>query len=162
MFSADSRWVQNRKKQINEFSGEKFVAIADPGSDRIPGVCYLMRGRQAGLHLGAHRRSDECVNIQGTSGFGALNLAVLKGARKIYLLGFDYNQSSQHWYENYAWQTPDKQKDDTFLRWAEDFNLAAVQLEKLGTQVFNACPQSVITSFPKISLEELYGQHILR
>lgn len=156
MFSADSTWAENRRKEMTAFAGEKYLAIARPLYDPpIPGMTYLVRGRTPGLSFNSHT-----VNIHGSSGFGALNLAVLHGAKTIFLLGFDYRSHGYHWYENYPWQPPSLPADNgIFEQWADYFDLAAEQLKKAGVEVYNACPESLIKSFPTVTLEEVVEWH---
>lgn len=87
----------------------------------------------------------------GNSGYGALNLAYLKGSRRIILLGYDFCHSATHWHEGYAWQG--KSNDSMYRKWATQFIRALPQLHKHGVQVLNASPDSAITAFPKVELE---------
>ncbi len=146
MFSADSTWVENRQSELASFKGERYLAIARPTS--ISDVEHLIRGRGVGLSI-----QWPIVNIHGTSGYGALNLAFLKGAKTIFLLGYDYSQANHHWYQNYTWQGLGR--DHVFEQWAKHFVLAATQLQAAGVKVYNACPESVITAFPKIKLGDV-------
>ncbi len=138
--------MDNRKQEIESFQGERYLAISRPLP--IPDVEYLVRGRGVGLST-----QWPTVSIHGTSGYGALNLAFLKGAKTIFLLGYDYSQANHHWYENYTWQGLGR--DHVFEQWAKHFVIAATQLHMAGVKVYNACPDSVITAFPKIKLDDV-------
>jgi hypothetical protein len=91
----------------------------------------------------------------GTSGFGALNYAVLKGAQKIVLLGFDYGPRAGVWHHNqqhYAF--PHRQNGGDWAQWARNFDGVAPGLKARGIEVLNASPASAITAFPRVSIEE--------
>lgn len=93
----------------------------------------------------------------GTSGYGALNLAYLKRARKIVLLGFDYKISHKdsvghHNEQHYI--NKRRQNKRYWANWARNFDYAAKQCHKSGIYVLNASPVSSIDAFPKCTPEE--------
>ena len=86
----------------------------------------------------------------GNSGHQAVNLAVLMGARKILLLGFDYRTTGgQHWHG----QHPIATAADTGP-WLRAARVAAPQLAAAGVEVINCTPGSALDAFPQISLDE--------
>jgi hypothetical protein len=96
------------------------------------------------------------ISCGGSSGYGALQLAFKKRARKIVLLGFDYGFTQPGvWHHNEHhynfWQS------QSTLRWrqfAASFNVAAPVLKTAGVEVINASPSSTITCFPRLSIDE--------
>lgn len=145
VFSLDQNWARHRCSQMSTFHGEKFLAVPDfywPYVDQS--AIMLRRLRRPGLSedLGA-------VHVCGTSGYGALNLAYLKRAREVYLLGFDMSGSG-HWHPEPGWGG-----GIALEPWAAAFDEAAVQLRDSGVSVWNCSPKSTITAFEKISLEEI-------
>lgn len=92
----------------------------------------------------------------GTSGFGAVNLAWLKGARKIVLFGFDYGATEGGWHHNpqhYAFEY--RQVDANWQKWARNFHNVARRLTAEKVEVINASPLSRITAFPKMTIDEV-------
>lgn len=149
LFSMDASWIRNRREMVDEFAGEKYLAVApDFHFANGPVACYLKRDRQGRglstnpgvIHLGG-----------GNSGYGALNLAVLKGATRIVLLGYDLTGPNQHWHSGYSWADA-LSSDSLYQRWAEQFDLAATELRQRGVRVVNASPISRITAFRKVPL----------
>lgn len=119
---------------------------------RLPeNVTALRRSRAEGL-------SDDpgMIHAGGTSGYGALNLAFLKQAKQIVLLGFDYKpgpkgewrHNSEH-YKSHGSQSP-----DALASWVKPFDAAAVQLKARGVTVLNANPGSLVTAFPRVTFAE--------
>jgi hypothetical protein len=93
----------------------------------------------------------------GTSGFGALNFAWLKGARKvILLLGFDYrSDAAGNWhYKESAYGRELHYRAELWQQWAEYFSYIAGQLEAFGVKVLNGSPASEIRCFPRVTVEE--------
>jgi hypothetical protein len=91
----------------------------------------------------------------GTSGFGALNLAWLKRARKIILLGFDYGARNGAWHHNeHQYHFSYRQVDAKWQQWAWNFHKAAARLQTDGVQVINASPHSRIEAFPRMTIDE--------
>lgn len=145
MFSADKVWVSKRHEQIKAFTGEKYIAVTEVPSNHIAGVHYLDKIRATGLSL-----SPDAVHVSGSSGYGALNLAFILGAKKITLLGFDYKESSQHWYNPNHWN---KTKNNiSFPLWTAAFDSTVEVLQQHSVIVLNASVDSAVTAFPKIDL----------
>ena len=83
------------------------------------------------------------------SGYAAINLAVLKKARRIYLLGFDMVPTAKdktHWHDGYPWNNGSSIV--YYSRWAKLFDTIAKQLPD-GVEVINANENSGIDSFKK-------------
>jgi hypothetical protein len=95
------------------------------------------------------------VGSGGNSGFQALNLAVQFGARRVLLIGFDMtDQFGVHWYGRANGNGRSNPAEWNFRRWRAAFATASVQLKAAGVQVLNASDLSVLTCFPKITLEQ--------
>lgn len=88
------------------------------------------------------------------SGFQALNLAILGGARRILLLGFDMRRddAASHWFGEHPAPLRRSSPYDAFVR---AFHNAAAEIEALGVKVVNCSPTSAITCFPRVPLESV-------
>lgn len=91
----------------------------------------------------------------GTSGFAALNLAFLKGAKQIVLFGYDHTAKGAQWHANwkhYAGHRNHSRRN--WGTWAENYEATLPLLRQNGVEVANASPESLIGAFPRCSLED--------
>jgi hypothetical protein len=151
--SIDQRFILERHQELAEFAqttqlylapGDRFCRTVDP----VAGAIYLRSEFMQGLST-----SPDLLHTGGTSGYAALNLAVLKRARKIVLLGYDYGVigGRHHYHDDYFWHRPE---DQSWQSWARHFDSAAIQCRELGIEVINASPRSAIECFSKMLIEE--------
>jgi len=84
------------------------------------------------------------------SGLCAINAALSGGAAKVILLGFDCTEG--HYYTE-RWRHPEDGKKDKYLSLRRKF----AAFEGWQHMIFNACPQSTITVFPKITTKEAFN-----
>lgn len=95
------------------------------------------------------------LNEGGTSGFGALGVAVHKRAKDIVLLGFDYDGPQKNWHRNGGhYKEHRHQQLAAWAIWARSYDVAVPGLKALGVRVRNASPKSRITAFEKITLAQ--------
>jgi hypothetical protein len=159
VFSLDQRWIQGNRELLERLAATSTqVYLSMPEHERIPirGVRWL-RYR----HIRSGGLSDDPYEIECgySSGYGALNVAVHKRARKIVLLGFDYRGKGDVHYcpERYAHLYRHHQN---WERWGQHFSTMMPQLAKRGVEVICATPESAITAFPRVTIEE--GLRFLR
>lgn len=144
MYACDSRlwkWVNGAP----DFPGLKFTL--DPMAKRWPGVRLLGKGPHQGLSLDPAK-----LCLGGNSGYQALNLAVLLGATRILLLGYDMGVSSkgkQHWHGDH----PNKMRSpyQTFLN---NYPTLVEPLTKAGIEVINCSRETRLKCFPRMTIEE--------
>lgn len=143
--SADVPWIQAMEATVLQFPGERIMVASVPGCE---GITWLYRSRELTL-------SDDpsVIHVGGTSGYAALNVAYLKKAKSISLLGFDYAQINQHWFSEYSWKN--YRSEDLWKTWAKNFDSTLPQLTAAGVEVVNYSPDSRIEAFPKKRLEDL-------
>ena len=129
-FSVDPGWIRRHSCLLEVFLGDHYACLpleTHPECAGIRGVTYLQRDPEAGLSLEpTHLRTG------GNSGYAAINLAVLKRARSIYLVGYDMDPL-----------------EEKFRSWAPKFDAMVPQLSDLGVKVLNCNPKSHITAFPR-------------
>lgn len=101
-------------------------------------------------HLGAYETALESKTLSAAhcAGYSAIHYAIIHGARKVYLLGFD--GGVKHWHQPHPIETDegDVWKMNVGMR-----ELAA-HCEKAGIEVWNASPNSSIRDFPICTLDE--------
>lgn len=88
------------------------------------------------------------------SGYGAINLAVRLGAKKIILLGFDMQHSngSSHWHDGYDTTFT---LLDPYVKMMHEYKRLPQALSDLGIEVINASIDSRLDVFPRINLDEI-------
>lgn len=110
------------------------------------GVHMLRNGGRDGL-------SADAAALQNgrNSGYQAINFAVLAGAKRIALLGYDGRaQGGQtHWFGDHPVRTPEA----NLACYARNFNNMTAPLQQLGVEVVNCSPGTVVTAFPRIPLD---------
>ena len=86
------------------------------------------------------------------SGYQALNLAILAGARTVILLGFDAREPTadrkSHWFGDH----PRVEPVAVFAEYRKAFSAAEGAIRAAGVRVVNCSPGSAIDSFPKMDL----------
>jgi len=133
LFSLDHRWIRRNRDFIAGFEGEKFIALpleTWPDCGGIPGVTYLQWGHRDGWS-----EDPGIVNTGGNGGYAALNLAYLKRAKQVNLVGFDMAGGGE-----YKSQYP---------YWAKAFNTVLPQAKAAGVEVVNWSRESAIVAFPQ-------------
>jgi hypothetical protein len=155
-FSLDLKAIRLWWPRLVGLGYEQFYAvdrrwISGINSKPTPKMRFLLRRQGPDLST-----ADGIITAGGTSGFGALNLAFLRGAKKIVLLGFDYGGAGGVWHHNEHHYTFQQQQDrDNWAKWATNFNRPAQFLRKTGVEVINASPDSAITAFPRSTIDEV-------
>lgn len=94
-------------------------------------------------------------------GYASLHLAVKLGAKNVILLGYDMKHEANgqtHWHGGHVdergTKIPHREKS-MITNMVPYFGSLKEELDKRGVQVVNACPDSNITIWPKISLDEI-------
>lgn len=96
-----------------------------------------------GLHTGSN------------SGYQAMNIAYLAGAKRILMLAYDmrFAGRSTHAHDGH----PHKHPEDVYSGYARNFKTMLPQLTRAGVEVINCTPGSRIDAFPIRSLASILG-----
>lgn len=131
-FSLDSYWVRRHRNLLESFPREKYVALpleTFPECGGISGVQYLQWGHCDGLS-----EDPAILNTGCNTGYAAINLAYLKQASVIHLVGYDMQPSDN---ERFEW-------------WAPLFRNMLPQLAARNVAVLNHNLKSYIDAFPRV------------
>lgn len=152
-FTLDMKFAREYSNRLEEWakSHEVYLCVPSGHSARVVrGAIYLDRIHVRGVS------TDPGLIAQGLhSGYGALNLALLKRAKRIVLLGYDL-AGSGHWHDGYSWD-----KEITAARyhprWADRFLDVARHLPRAypGVEIVNANPRSRVKCFPFTTYKEV-------
>lgn len=140
----DFRFFHWFRREISAFDGMKVTCR--PNKSYPSDVVVLRRIRSHAISM-----QPECIADANNSGYAAINLAVKLGARRVYLLGYDLRvtPASTHWHDGY----PRRHNPGVFGKLHAHFAALAQELPRLGVEVWNANPSSLLRAFPKCTLE---------
>lgn len=150
MVSIDRTYAERSAKEVREFKGEVILGYGRPDlvKGKLPNATYVKWNRDRGLS-----NNPEVVNGLN-SGYAALNVAYLKGAKIIALLGFDMKMGeTKHFHEGYSWDSG----SGNYKAWAKLFDDAKIILDRNDVEVINYIgPKgSALYQFPTRPLEEI-------
>lgn len=93
------------------------------------------------------------VSMNSNSGAQAINLAILFGAKRILLLGFDMRdiEGRAHWFGQHPQPLVQVQ---LYAEWIHKLTIAAPQAKARGVHIINCTPDSALQCFDKVSLED--------
>lgn len=162
MYACDNHWWLNVPRDFSGFSGEMWTSheeIVHPhevhGNDAREVVKKFPNVRTVYGRDGSEFSLDpNFIRYGHTSGFQAINLALLKGCRKIVLVGFDsrHVDGKTHFFGDHP-KGIHTTSNDGYAQHVQHFNRAAICLPN-GVTIINATPGSAIKCFPMMSLED--------
>jgi hypothetical protein len=147
LYSCDPEWWRLHDG-AREFRGERWSSHHKDGNDK------LEIAEEYGLKLVAGKLSPgfstdpECIHYGHNSGFQAVNVAILKGATRIVLVGFDMRVvgKSTHFFGSHPKPLRDNTQFEKFIK--------AFGEVKPPVPIINATPGSALTCFPMMTLDE--------
>jgi hypothetical protein len=148
LYACDAKWWAWHKGAPT-FAGLKYTLARPvvPAPRLWPGVVALQDCGRLGLSL-----DPTSLKTGHNSGYQAINLAVLFGAARILLLGYDMHApgGKDHFFGKHPDQTrpPFRQCLDAFVSMVEPLKAA-------GVDVVNCTPNSALRCFPTGTLAEL-------
>lgn len=152
LYACDARWWE-AYKGVPEFKGLRVSQDTK----------VLLMKRDIKI-VRSQRGRDRLITNQpgiigwgGNSGFHCLNLAVVWGARRIILIGYDMRLDlGTHWHGLH--QSMNNPTPGNVLRWCRAVDGVAEALKKMKIEVLNTSDVSSLKNYPKVSLEEAIGQ----
>jgi len=140
-FFSDLKWFLVFSHELRAFTGD-VVTHCQRVLPQINEHPYLKVLRRAADGL-----QPDALGFGGNSGCGAVNLAFLLGARRVFLLGFDCKHEAQHHWHSWTIEDPNPHAFPKFL---EGWCAVARDLPRWpGREIVNLCPDSAIPFFPK-------------
>ncbi len=145
-FFFDFDWFERNRTELARFTGIK-VSIAGK-THEIPWLRELKRGSKNCLSA-----VPTVVNHGVNSGHCAINLAVLLGATRIILVGFDMRvvDSNHNFHQNHEKRMKETLYAEEFI---PSFDSLVDPLHILGIEIFNTTLDSAMNCFPKQELIE--------
>lgn len=153
LYAADERWWGTYRSAI-DFAGLKMtchvVNSSIPKSVRrvqLCNECEEKEPRYSEIIVG-----EDVIGRGGNSAFQALNLAVVFGAKTVFLLGFDFCGS--HWHEPHP-EPLKRTRDSTRLKWRDMLDAQSKRLQEMGITVLNCSSVSLLQNYRKVLLQDV-------
>ncbi len=146
----DIKWYEAHKKQLSEYKGVVFTNVGQLAKSRDPWLWWLER-ESKGVH-------ENALGWNWNTGAAAINLAVILGAKNIYLLGFDMKlgpDGNANWHVNNL----DKPDPAVYDKFREGFVSVDKQLKEKYplVRVFNVTDDSDLETFIKLPVKEFWS-----
>lgn len=155
LYACDAEWWDVHEG-APEFNGERWSSH-DPkkgsGNDKAKAAEKWGLNLVLGTHKQGFSRDPNVIHYGQNSGFQAVNLAILRGATKIVLVGFDMREVNGH--RHFFGQHPSP------LRNSGDYRnfIRAFEQANSPVPIINATPGSALKCFPMMPLEEALEDH---
>lgn len=166
VFWGDKNWYLKNRNALAGFKGLKVTChpYFANGKFRSENVKHTPKdnSHNKGISPTPHK-----VSWNANSGAAAISVAANMGVKRIVLLGFDMKLGTdgrQHWHSKYSGPgeyTPREEKKLPFLRHLAGFPAIARDAHGLGIEIINACPDSSINVFPRMTaMDVLNGMSV--
>lgn len=145
LYACDFRWW-DAHKGVPGFAGEKWSI------DRRAKEEYGIR-RIEGKNEPFFSMDPTRIHNGRSSGFQAINLALLMGAAHVLLIGYDMQRTDghAHWFGNHPAGLATTRDYSNFI---EAFNKTKKQVEKMGSPIVNCTRKTVLKCYPQMDLAE--------
>ncbi len=140
------------RERFAAFHGQK-CTIQNSGANIKDAAVHMLRNINYPNHSTGLSLDPKALCTGRNSGFQALNLAVLAGAKYIILLGYDGKPGDDgraHWFGDHPRPTPPA----IYPLLKQAMSAAELALKNIGVIVVNCSPGSAIDSFPKMDIRQ--------
>lgn len=147
LYYSDAKWYQwhYQESWFEHFYGR--IYTIDKREIHLPGVMRLKWGDKQGLST-----FRDALCLGGNSGYQAINLAFLMGAKKIVLVGYDMRAQGEktHFFGDHPAPTP----KDVYDVYVPHFSTITDTLAAYDVEIINTSLESAIDCFDKKPLKE--------
>lgn len=155
-YFADHRWYRWHKDKplFKQFPGERYSIENANSAIEDPRITVLRNLSVVGGTMGRLSTDPSGLYTAMNSGYQAIGLAVLKGARRIVLLGYDMKpcvDGRHHWHKEH----PVPMDGGIYVRWREEYKQMAPTAKAMGIEILNATSDSALDGFAKVTLESV-------
>lgn len=136
------------KQRFADFSGQK-CSIQHWGKEAIGADVHLLNnGGNEGIST-----DPASIKTGRNSGYQALNIAVLSGASRIVLLGYDgkFSNGRAHFFGDH----PEREGEGVVIDYSRYYRTVENPLKELGIEVLNASPGNAIPHFRTVDLDQV-------
>ena len=159
LYGCDERWW--RVHEGTDFAGEKWTTHGDANNNDKREIARLYNVNLVqGLSANDKGFSTDpsVIHYGDNSGYQAINMAILLGSPYIVLVGFNMSRpgGKAHFFGGHPAGLTDQER---YERWVPQFELAAKELTDVV--IINATPDSALTCFPQMDLEDALENYSL-
>jgi len=144
----DVKWFQSFESELARYKGVVFTSCQQLQRTNLPWLWFMSR-RAFGLY-------ENALGWNGNTGAAAVNLALLLGAKRIFLLGFDMHLSKDNkpnWHQNRL----NKPNKNIYSKFLKGFGKLVTDLKKFpDVEIINVTDDSSLNLFPKIGVIEFW------
>lgn len=146
LFFGDEKWWRANKEALDDWH-----APIVTNSEKLGHESSLIKlpRKLKGFHRDA-------LGWNGNSGASAINLALIMGAKRIYLLGFDMCHDV-HGNANWHNDSVKPAVPENYVNYRRDIEASARLYEFPETEIINLNPDSALECFPKMDWELVLG-----
>jgi len=150
LYHCDSAWWRHHKGAPG-FQGERWSSHDAGINDKSDVAARYPVRIIAGKPGSTFSRDPSVIHYGKNSGFQAINLAILMGARRIILVGVDMQvrDGQRHFFGDHP---KSLRNGATYRSWVPIFRNAARHLE--GVEIINATPGSALDCWPVMTIGE--------
>ena len=148
----DARWFEIFAHELKAFKGTVFTNSPQLYKNRLPWLWTMLR-ESRGLH-------HHALGWNKNTGATAINLALLLGASRIYLLGFDMALSldgKPNWHDRQILK-PDASIYPKFASNITKYVTRDLLIKWPNVEVWNVTDASTLEPFPKVSVAEFWSK----
>ncbi len=146
----DTKWFEAHELELLHYKGVVFTNAPKMYKTKLKWV-WVMQRESSGLHTDA-------LGWNFSTGASAINLAILLGAKRIFLLGFDMHLSAgrNNWHQNRV----DKPDPEVFAKFITGFGHVVKDLKEKfpEVEVINVTDDSSLDLFPKVGVTEFWKE----
>jgi hypothetical protein len=155
LYGCDAKWWRFHKG-AQSFAGEKWTSHGPASSnDKSPILETFGLKSVAGFQGEQFSTNPDHIYYGSNSGFQAVGLAILFGARRIVMVGFDmrHHKGKHHFFGNHP---APLHNPTNYQRFIGAFEKASKRMPE-GVTILNATPGSALKCFPMVTLDEALG-----
>ena len=158
-YFADSEWWTWHKDKIGfqYFVGQK-CSIQHSGANIVDDAVHMLRNKTHPRNSTGLSLDPACLMTGSNSGYQAVNLAVLAGAKTIILLGYDAHTPAAgektHWFGDH----PRREPDAVYNKYRQSHRDGARMIKTAGVRVINCSPGSAITDYENRTLPDALNE----
>jgi len=145
----DAKWYQNHKESLASYKGIVYGAEPALVNKAVDPRIKLLKRYAKGI-------CTDGVGWNGNTGFTAINLAILLGASRIFLLGFDMKRTLEdsNWHPNNLDKNPPAVYKK-FIEWSK-YIKQDWQNKFPHVEIVNITDDSALDIFPKVGTDEFW------